>query len=531
MRHAQAAGDWAGAAHLLADNYVELMLDGRTAALRDRLSELPPDAPGGDAELAVVFASVRVVDGSLEEASLYMDLASSLADTVPEERMRRFELLLAVARLALAHRRGDLDTAVEAQKAMEAPLANEVRSDELRAVALMDLGVAELWSSQVDDSRRHLEQALGLARRVGRPFLEVACLGHLAIAGAWTGLPFSEGLGVSEEAVRIAEAHNWGDDRVIGAGLATGAMALVWLGRFDEAERWLDRARLALQPDGDPGAELILHDARGLLRAAQGRVEESLAAFRNAERMQALLVEEHLFAVPVRARLMQSQARGGQVAAAAAALADFSAQESERPCMRVTAAAIHLAQGHADHAMAALAPLITRDPQELRPHWSIVEALLFDAAAREELGDRRAAEASLERALELAEPEGLVLPFLLAPVERLLERLPRHRTAHATLLRTVLDLRAGSSAPRRGAPGAPPQELSEAELRVVRYLPSNLKAPEIAAELYVSANTVRTHIRHIYAKLDAHDRNEAVDRARDLGLLAPSVQHRITRNA
>jgi LuxR family transcriptional regulator, maltose regulon positive regulatory protein len=56
----------------------------------------------------------------------------------------------------------------------------------------------------------------------------------------------------------------------------------------------------------------------------------------------------------------------------------------------------------------------------------------------------------------------------------------------------------------------------------VRYLPSNLKAPEIAAELCVSANTVRTHIRHIYAKLDTHDRNEAVGRARQLGLLARS---------
>jgi LuxR family maltose regulon positive regulatory protein len=55
----------------------------------------------------------------------------------------------------------------------------------------------------------------------------------------------------------------------------------------------------------------------------------------------------------------------------------------------------------------------------------------------------------------------------------------------------------------------------------MRYLPGNLKAPEIAAELFVSPNTVRTHLRRIYAKLDAHSRGEAVVRAREVGLLAP----------
>ena len=64
------------------------------------------------------------------------------------------------------------------------------------------------------------------------------------------------------------------------------------------------------------------------------------------------------------------------------------------------------------------------------------------------------------------------------------------------------------------------EPLSDAELRVVRYLPSNLKATEIASQLCVSPNTVRTHLRHIYAKLDAHSRSEAVTRARALGLLA-----------
>jgi LuxR family maltose regulon positive regulatory protein len=154
-----------------------------------------------------------------------------------------------------------------------------------------------------------------------------------------------------------------------------------------------------------------------------------------------------------------------------------------------------------------------------------VHALLFDAAARDRLGERSGAEASIERALELAERDGVMLPFMLAPVQELLERHPRHRTAHATLLSTILDQLAGSQ-PRCAEPAVLLDELSDAELRVVRYLPSNLKAPEIAAELFVSANTVRTHLRHIYAKLGAHSRSEAVARARELGLLAPPARSR-----
>ena len=66
------------------------------------------------------------------------------------------------------------------------------------------------------------------------------------------------------------------------------------------------------------------------------------------------------------------------------------------------------------------------------------------------------------------------------------------------------------------------EPLSESELRVLRYLPTNLTGPEIAGELYVSYNTVSTHLRHLYAKLGTHTRAEAVARARALGLLAPS---------
>ena len=193
--------------------------------------------------------------------------------------------------------------------------------------------------------------------------------------------------------------------------------------------------------------------------------------------------------------------------------------------MRVAAAVIELADREPERALDVLAPVLEGTAPAVHRAPATIEAQVLDAAAREQLGDERRPRRRWSGRSTLAEPEGILLPFVLHPLPDVLERLRRHRTAHATLRQTILDVLAGEPQPRRGA--APlREELSEAELRVVRYLPSNLKASEIAAELYVSTNTIRTHLRHIYAKLDAHGRAEAVARARELGLLAPAARLR-----
>jgi LuxR family maltose regulon positive regulatory protein len=107
----------------------------------------------------------------------------------------------------------------------------------------------------------------------------------------------------------------------------------------------------------------------------------------------------------------------------------------------------------------------------------------------------------------------------------LLEALPRHETAHAALRSDILDVLHGSSLTTEDPSSAPcTEELSPSELRVLRYLPTNLSRPEIAGELSVSVNTVNTHIGNIYAKLRANDRSSAVRRARELRLLGPAAR-------
>ena len=171
-----------------------------------------------------------------------------------------------------------------------------------------------------------------------------------------------------------------------------------------------------------------------------------------------------------------------------------------------------------------MTPVINGSAPALSERWARVEALPSRPrrAIASATGARRRKHS--RRRSKLAEPEGLILPFMLWPTRELLERHPKHRTAHGTLISTILDTLAGNAAPQRGSVAPLHEELSDAELRVVGYLPSNLTASEIASELVVSTNTVRTHMRHIYAKLDAHSRSEAVARARELGFVGPGAR-------
>jgi LuxR family maltose regulon positive regulatory protein len=154
----------------------------------------------------------------------------------------------------------------------------------------------------------------------------------------------------------------------------------------------------------------------------------------------------------------------------------------------------------------------------------VAAAFMLGAISRDVLDEPDAVGPALERALALTEAERALFPLLTLLVPGLAERHARHPAAPAASVSDAVDLLAQVSGPaalatERALMGG---ALTRSEARVLRYLPTNLSTREIAAELYLSTNTVKTHQRHLYQKLGASSRTEAVERARALCLLAPS---------
>ena len=521
--HIQAAGDWAGASRLLADHSFSLTLDGQAQTMQALLHAFPPgeDHP----ELALVHATVDLAQGRLDETAAYLAVAETYAETAPPERQRRLRVAVASLQLSLATRRGDLAGVREQVKFLAYPVTGQSDEDialgnDLRAVALMNLGVAEAWTlGGLPDAERHLREGAVLARQIGRPYLEVACLARLGFASLVLH-SFATIQRRCREAIALAERYGWGMEPVIAPALIMLAGTMVWTGEFDEAERWLRRTAPALQADTGPDLRLHAHMASGLLQAGRGRYHEALQEFSEAEHLRSQMEGSHAWASQMTGWLLAAHARAGMTDRARALLAALDDERASSGEVGNARAVICLAEGDPAGALAAAADVVDGTAPVVG-YVTVVEAHLLAGLAHRELGDRRAASQAAERALALAESDRLVLPFAMTGSAGLLEALPRHQTAHAALLADIRDVLRGSSPAAKERSSSPPaEELSPGELRVLRYLPTNLSRPEIAGELSISPNTVSAHIRSIYAKLQVRDRSSAVQRARELRLLA-----------
>jgi LuxR family maltose regulon positive regulatory protein len=523
VRHTLAAGDWPDAARLVADHSFRWVLDGQAGTIRAVLEAFPEGASADHPDLALAHAAAELNEGRLEEAAAQLALAESHLPSAPPARRRRLAVAIASLRLGLARRSGQFSDVIEQVNLLDASIADEssepiAMGSELRGIALLNLGIVETWSGRLADAERHLSEGAALAQTIGRPYLEVACRAHQGFPSKLVSVATARERG--RQAVALAERHGLDDRPILAPALgAVGGMA-IWMGEFDEGERWLRRAWEVASTHADPAAAVLLHVATGMLHAGRGQYQSALGEYAAAAQAQGLLTGVHALAPRITGWLATMQARVGMLDDARATLDGFSTHTGRMGAIYNARAVICMADGDAAASLEVLREALDVTPTA-GPAFTLVETHLLAGMSHLQLGDRDAAAAEAEAALGSAEPDRLIFPFAMTEAAELLDALPRHATAHRALLAEIVDLLRGASAPDAERERlSQPEELSRSELRVLRYLPTNLTRPEIAQELYVSINTVNTHIRNIYSKLGARDRSSAVQRARELRLLS-----------
>jgi LuxR family maltose regulon positive regulatory protein len=542
IRHAQAARDWAAAARLLADHWPGLQLDGQAATVHMLLGGFPAEARTADAELAVLAAADELAAGSLAQAEWFLGLAARRTASVLPDRRGQLDMLLGMVRLLLARQRMNLPAAAEEAQRLRvvadapdtAPLG---LSEELRALALINLGIAEYWGGRLAEAEPHLDQGITLARRIARPYLEFLGLAHRTAIASVRSSPYALAEASARQTIELARRHGWTDEPDVGIPYIALAAGLIWRQQLEEAAEWVRRAERTLRAGAEPMTAMAIRYVRALLELARGRDQEVLATFLATERLSRLLDAPEWPLMRTRALRLHALVRLGEFGRAEQDIAEIGEQGRASGDIRLALAALRIAQDDPHGATVALAPVLDGVAPVPPTSW-LAHACLLEATARDALGDRAAAGDAMRRALDAATPDGALTAFLLHPPAReLLDRYAPDRGDQAALvagIRNLLPAEPPEGPPAEPKPGAAEgsprpadsfrlvDPLSKSEIRVLRYMPTNFSTPEIARELSLSVHTVRTHTRHLFAKLGAHGRTEAVTRARALGLLAPS---------
>ena len=159
-------------------------------------------------------------------------------------------MVLAVVRMRLARQRGDLPAVAEQAQRLLAPAGAADPAElglggDLRMLALIDLGIAEMWTARFEEADRHLEDGIALARQLGRPYLEVTALANWAQLASWRSFPL--GAQRSVQAIELAGRHGWTEEPV--AGLAYLALSVARSPR-DGSRRRSGRSSVPSAPSG-----------------------------------------------------------------------------------------------------------------------------------------------------------------------------------------------------------------------------------------------------------------------------------------
>jgi LuxR family maltose regulon positive regulatory protein len=519
IEQALTAGDGREAADMMVAHGLSLLLRGEAATLDHLGGRLPAELVQSDPELALLVAADGIMSADHETASAHLRLAQQREGLVDQDRRGRFVMLLAVLRSAVAWPVGDLDEVLAAGHEALAVLApaGACGGDDGRAVTLSNLGAAELWAGDLDAAEVHLRDGQAVALRAGLGSLQLSCMSQLAVLHAMRGA-LGQALRLGTSAVELAAQHGWSSS-VQAAG---SYLALAWVHyqRDDlvEASRYLDQAAVIPEVDLQP-VKLAMAILQARLQRARGDMAGALATLASARRnLTGWRPPAHLWRWLILTEA-ELHSAGGPTQPARELLETLDQSVPLDAGEAAVLARMQLAEDDPTGAAVTLASCL--DGAAPSDRVAPVEAWLVDALASDTLADRDRAAASLERALTLAEREGCRRSFLDAGAAAR-SLLARYRHRVPSCWSYLDDLLQASAESAWMAPSSPPaliEQLTERERTVLRYLPSLMTYEEIASDLYVSVNTVKSHAHGVFRKLGVSGRRQAVRSARELRLL------------
>jgi LuxR family maltose regulon positive regulatory protein len=541
IRHALAAGDFERAAGLVELAIPAMLRSRQEAAVLGWLELLPDEVVRVRPVLSVGFAGALLaggefegVEGRLRDAEQWLDGTTGIRQAsqapamemvvVDDAEFRRLPAEIELYRAAQVLARGDgPGTVRHARRALELSPADEHLG---RASAAALMGLASWASGDLEAGYSGYAECMAGLRRAGHIADTFGCAIALADIRRTQGR-LGEAMRTYEQALQRAPQQ--GGSVLRGTADMYVGMSEIHRERDDlrAATQQLLRSRELGEHIGLPQNQYRWRVAMARIRQAEGDLSGALDLLSEAERLYVGDFFPNVRPVPaLTARVRVAQGEWGEALGWArerglTAAADLSYL---REFEHITLARVLLAEYAAERAERSIQEAIRllgrllRAAEEGQRTGSIIEILVLQALAHQARDDIPAALASLRRAVPLAEPEGYVRIFVDEgpPMASLLRAAAKQGIAR-TYVRRLL------AAVNKSEDGAPASQaliepLSERELDVLRLLGTDLGGPEIARELIVSLNTVRTHTKNIYAKLGVNNRRAAIRRAAELGL-------------
>ncbi|MEJ2207460.1 MAG: LuxR C-terminal-related transcriptional regulator [Anaerolineae bacterium] len=538
--YALAAGDVEGVARMARQNALAVMDQGELTALAKSIEALPGEAVNAHPWLCIAHAWVLVFAGLLEAAELRLRSAESAVETSRDAQRAEEPVLsaaegrhlaghIAAIRGYVAALRGDMSGAVELSREALEQLPDKDLA--VRALAADLLGSVLRWSGELAAAEQVLGQAITITQAAGDSLMAVEALCALASVHLAQG-QLHKTVATCRDALRVADEHvTRGGRQLPVAATAHNVMSEV-LREWNDLDGALRRATEGVELSeqwGWPEGLALGYRRQARTRQALGDSEGAHRAIQKARQAASSLSPwfgAHMAAHEARLWLAQ-----GNLAPAAHWAQESGLGADDEPSYQSmdehsALARLLIAQGKLDEASRLLMRLV--EMAELaRAMGYVIESLVLRALTLQAQGKEDQALADLERALALGESEGYVRTFVDEGPQmgRLLRRAVVQGISvdYAGKLLAALEeeATAGATSSAISRRARPPlvESLSPRETEVLRLLTTHLSHAEMAEELVVSVNTVRSHVKNIYGKLGVHSRMEAVERARELGLL------------